>query len=603
MNLEGLTLHLVTEHLKQELEGSKIYRIFMPNGHSLLLNIRRDRDTTSLLADMNGGSPALYIPQTQPENPEIPPAFCMLLRKHLEEGRITQIYQKELDRVIVLEIDMLGAGSRIITKQLIFELAGKNSNILLVQDGIIIDSLKHVNALQSSYRLILPGKEYVAPPPQQGFNLLTDPPARLVEELCQAPANTTVLKALIASTLGMGKVSCSELLTKAGISLKATTIEAEELNRLLSAVEELQQRLIKSGTPTATNPSSGSTTTGGTTTVSSSAVAPVYALISRTNTVKTILPQPPLLLEDGMQVQEFPDINSAICYAVGLVPIQLPQQELLQKLVLGEKQKVAKKLVALEGDLDKALEAEKERMLADTLMANIYQLKKGMTQATLINIYDGEEITLKLSPILSPSENAQSYYKKYNKLKRAQTEVQNQLEAAEELQLYLGSLEASLLTATTKNEIEEIRQEMLAAGILKEVSKKKKFNLPKSQPLHIKLNDNADIFIGKNNKQNDFVTFSLASARDLWFHTKNIPGSHVLLKTNLGEPAEEDILVAVKLAAYFSQARNSSQVPVDCVPKRYVKKPSGAKPGFVIFTNQTTYYTTPVAAEIEALLK
>lgn len=606
MNLEGLTLHLVTEHLKQELEGSKIYRVFMPNGHSLLLNIRRDRDTTSLLADMNGGSPALYIPQTQPENPEIPPAFCMLLRKHLEEGRITQIYQKELDRVIVLEIDMLGAGSKIITKQLIFELAGKNSNILLVQDGVIIDSLKHVNALQSSYRLILPGKEYVAPPPQQGFNLLTDAPERLVEELCQAPATTTVLKALIASTLGMGKVSCSELLAKAGISLKATSIEAEELERLLSAVKELQQRLTKDMSSTGVSvsgPVSSGNHSAGKTEALGSAAAPVYALISRTNTVKTILPQPPLLLEEGMQVQEFPDINSAICYAVGLVPIQLPQQELLQKLVLTEKQKITKKLVALEGDLDKALEAEKERMLADTLMANIYQLKKGMTQATLINIYDGEEITLKLSPILSPSENAQAYYKKYNKLKRAQTEVQNQLEAAEELQLYLGSLEASLLTATTKNEIEEIRQEMLAAGILKEVSKKKKFNLPKSQPLHIKLNDNADIFIGKNNKQNDFVTFSLASVRDLWFHTKNIPGSHVLLKTNLGEPAEEDILVAVKLAAYFSQARNSSQVPVDCVPKRYVKKPSGAKPGFVIFTNQTTYYTTPVAAEIEALLK
>lgn len=577
MNLEGLTLHLVTKYLKQELEGSKIYRVFMPNAHSLLLNIRRDRDTTSLLADMNGGSPALYIPQTLPENPEIPPAFCMLLRKHLEEGRITHIYQQELDRIIIFEIDMLGASSKIITKKLIFELTGKNSNVILVQDDVIIDSLKHVNASQSSYRLILPGKEYVAPPPQQGMNLLTDSTDKLLEELCQAPA-TTVLKALIGSTLGMGKTTCSELLTAAGIPLKATCIEAEQLPALMEAVQALQDRITLQKLP-------------------------VYALISRTNQVKTILPLYPQNLEEGMKVQEFTDINTAIIYAVGLVPIQLPQQEILQKLVVAEKQKLAKKLQALEGDLEKALDADTERMLADTLMANIYQLKKGMTEATLINIYDGTEITVKLSPILSPSENAQAYYKKYNKLKRAQTEVQNQLEAAEELQIYLGSLEASLLTANTKNEIEEIRQEMLAAGLIKEVAKKKKFNLPKSQPIRIRLHENADIYIGKNNKQNDFVTFSLAGPRDLWFHTKNIPGSHVILKTDFIEPTEEDILTAVKLAAYFSQARNSSQVPVDCVPKRFVKKPSGAKPGFVIFTNQTTYYTTPDAKEIEALLK
>ena len=169
MNLEGLTLKLVTDTLSCELLNSKIYKVFMPNPHALLLLVRRTRDTNALLADMNGGSPALYIPEQLPENPETPPTFCMLLRKHLEEGRITRITQSGLDRIITLEIDMLGASSKIITKKLIFELTGKNSNIILTQDDIIIDSLKHVGAAQSSYRAIQPGKPYVAPPPQSGL--------------------------------------------------------------------------------------------------------------------------------------------------------------------------------------------------------------------------------------------------------------------------------------------------------------------------------------------------------------------------------------------------------------------------------------------------
>lgn len=173
MNLEALTLNLQTKYLQQELLGSKIYRVFMPSPHAVMLMLKRERDTVALLADMNGGSPALYIPNKLPENPEIPPAFCMLLRKHIEEGRITSIEQSELDRVITLEIDMLGASSKIITKKLVIELAGKNANVILTQDNLIIDCLKHVGMAQSSYRQLLPGREYVMPPAQKGLNLLT----------------------------------------------------------------------------------------------------------------------------------------------------------------------------------------------------------------------------------------------------------------------------------------------------------------------------------------------------------------------------------------------------------------------------------------------
>ena len=578
MNLEGLTLKLVNDHLKEELLGGKIYRVFMPTPHSILLMIKRDRDTTALLAELNGGSPALYIPKQLPENPDVPPAFCMLLRKHLEEGRITAIKQQDLDRIITLEIDMLGASSKIITKKLIFELTGKNSNIILEQEGIIIDSIKHIGASQSSYRLILPGKKYVAPPPQSGLNPLTANPMELVRIANAAPA-ATFLKGFIANTVGLGKYTASELLTAADIIINQVKLEPAEEKALAATISNLQERLNGNGPK------------------------PVYAIIGRTNQVKTILTLQPQILETGASVKEFSNINDAICYAMSLKPIQLPQHEQLQKLVSAETAKLEKKLQALEKDLNNAQDAEAQRMLADTIMANIYQIKKGQTSADLINIYDGEPVTVSLSPILSPTENAQAYYKRYNKYKRAQVEVQLQMEAAKEMLQYLASLDSSLMTAVTKAEVEEIRQEMIASDLIKEIGKKKKSLAQKSMPLHIKLNDEADLYIGKNNKQNDYVTFTMGGPRDLWFHTKDIPGSHLILKTTLPEYRQSDIDIAVQLAAYFSKARSGSNIPVDCVQRRYVKKPAGSKPGFVIFTNQKTYYTTPDETLINKLLE
>ena len=576
MNLEGITLKLVTDNLNRELLGSKIYRVYMPNPHAVLLLVRRSRDTSALLADLNGGSPALYIPTKLLENPETPPSFCMLLRKHLEEGRITRIYQSDLDRIITLEIDMLGQSSKIITKKLICELTGKNSNLILTQDGVIIDSLKHIGAAQSSYRTILPGKEYVAPPPQAGLNLLTADPAEIVSTANSLPS-ATFAKAFVSATTGVGKATATELLAAADILPQTVRLEPAEEHALTQCITELQQRL------------------------NGEALQPVYALVGRTNQVKTILALPPLVNNSELSVREFGDINSAINFAMSLAPIQLPQHEQLQRLVTAEAAKLSRKLDALQEDLLHAEDAEGQRMLADTIMANLYQLHKGQSSAEMVNIYDGNTVTIKLNPILSPSDNAQAYYKKYNKCKRAQSELRQQIEATESMLTYLASLDASLLTATTKNEIEEIRQEMVTAGLIREIGKKKKTALQKSQPLHLKLREGVDLYIGKNNKQNDYVTFTVGGPRDLWLHTKDIPGSHVIMKAT--SPTAEDIALAVELAAYFSKARSGSNVPVDCVERRYVKKPAGAKPGFVIFTNQRTYYATPNEERLSPFLE
>lgn len=570
MNLEGISLKLLTDYLVQELTGSKIYRVFMPNSQSLLLQLRRAYDTTSLVCDLSGGSPTLFIPERVPENPETPPAFCMLLRKHIEEGRITKICQQELDRVIILEIDMLGAQSRIITKKLIFELAGKNSNIILTQEEQIIDCLKHVGLAQNSYRQLLPARPYLPPPAQTGLDILHTAPEEIVASITSLPA-PTLLKALISGTVGIGKISATELLQAANIEPQELVLNPGTPAKLTATLAELQSSLHKEP-----------------------GAAPVYALISRTNQVKTILPLEPHCLGEGESYQAFSNINKALLFSISLKPIQLPQHEELNRIVAGEQTRLKNKLKALQQDLVNAENAEAQRQIADSLMASIYLLKKGQTTAKVINIYNGEEMTVSLSPILSPTENAQAYYKRYNKYKRAQKEVALQLEQTQNQLTYLESLEVSLLTAATKNEIEEIRQEMLAQELIKQIGKKKnKINLPKSQPAQIKLNADAYVYIGKNNKQNDYVTFTLAGPKDLWFHTKDIPGSHVVLKTTLPSPRQEDILRAAQLAAFYSKGRNSGRVPVDYVERRLVKKPSGAKPGFVIFTGQKTLYVEP----------
>ena len=256
----------------------------------------------------------------------------------------------------------------------------------------------------------------------------------------------------------------------------------------------------------------------------------------------------------------------------------------------------------MQQDLSLSNDAEKYRVMADSLMASLYQVQKGADSCTIPNIYDGTSLPVALSPILTPAENAQKYYKKYNKLKRAQEEVAIQLAETKDMRNYLESVEESLHFATTRQETEEIKEELQKAGILP-VPKRKTPVSGKSSPSQIIFSESTSIYIGKNNRQNEEVTFKIGSGNDLWLHVQKIPGSHVLLKTTLPEPEPEALEAAVQLAAWFSKARGSSQIPVDCVPRRHVKKPSGSKPGFVIFTNQKTFYTTPDEEYINRLLQ
>lgn len=581
MNLEGIVVCVLVQKIKEALLGGRIVKIAMPTRSSLLLQVRKGRETIPLLSDFGGPSPLLYLPEVMPENPDSPPSFCMLLRKQLEDGRITKISQLGLDRVIKIEIDTLGAARQIVTKTLIFELTGRNGNVIFAENDIIIDALRHVGRNMSSFRLILPGREYLPPPPQTGLSIVEACPATIINLLSEQVA-ANCLDGLIACTTGIGKFTALQLLRQSGINPAAEVLSEEEKTALAGAIASLQQ-LIRQHVE-------GS--------------RPVYGIVTKQNRMNTAsLSRPLLEPSDRLSCICFPSLNDALIAAATLVPLQTSERELLQKTISAMLTRTEKKAAALARDLIEAEDAESYKVKADTLMANIYKLEKGLSSCILANIYTDEELSIELSELHTPVENAQLYYRRYNKFKRAVNEIKKQLAETEDALTYQKSLEASLQTADKKSELAEIKQELVEAGLLPESKKgRRSHTLEKSQPLELTLASGTVMLIGKNNVQNDRVTFVLGKPQDTWFHAKNIPGSHVILKTALREPLTDEMLVAARLAAFFSKARDSSNVPVDFTSRRFVRKPSGAKPGFVIYTNQKTLYVTPDKDEAAVLL-
>ncbi|MCE5286033.1 MAG: NFACT family protein, partial [Pelosinus sp.] len=303
-------------------------------------------------------------------------------------------------------------------------------------------------------------------------------------------------------------------------------------------------------------------------------------------------------------IKTFANMSSAVEFANNLRgKRRTPETEILQKLVSAELSRLARKYSTLSAEEAEAELADETRKNADILMSNLHNVPMHRSEVTLSDIYSETEalVTIALSPLLSPLENAQQYYTKYNKLKRAQILLVEQLTKCQEEMAYLESIDTALKFTHTAPEALEIRQELIAAGYIKEISKKHAA-LPQAKPLST-TSDGFTIIIGKNNRQNDLVTFKQAQADDLWFHTKDIPGSHVILRTEQQKATDQAIFNAAMCAAYFSKAKNSTTVPVDYTKRRYVKKPSGAKPGFVIYEKQTTLYITPDENIVKQLLE
>ena len=581
MSLDGFSLRRLVRELDAALAGSRVDRISQPNKQTIQIALRQPGENHLLTISIHPRFPVLYQPPAPLENPPEPPSFCMLLRKQLEAGRVAAIRQQGLDRVVVIDIDCLAAGGRIVTRSLVAELMGKYSNLILVQDGTITDALRRVGANSSRVRLVLPNSPYEPPPDRGQRNVLETSPDEIAAAL-KEQGGKSLASALSGVCQGFGPVTAREVAFGAGLAadMPVTALDEADLASLAASLRETVAALEDPASrPCLMRDDSGK--------LLAMAAFPLHYLT-------------------GGETEDFPDMDHLAARAEKLLASFVPpDKERFRKLLKNELNRARGKAEKLRAEQQTAENAESVRVLADTLMTYQYQLKDHADETvTLPNLYEpeGEPLTIPLDRRLTLQQNVQSYYRKYNKLKRAQSLLAEQITACETEIRYLGSIEASLEVSASLAELAEIREELIAGGWLREKAKKNRGEKP-SRPFHFRTPEGAEIWVGKNNAQNDRLTFHTAQKDDIWLHTKDIPGSHVILRAPDGAPTDDMLRLAAELAAWFSQARGSSKVPVDYTPCRFVRKPSGAKPGLVIFTNQKTLCVTPDEAALASLLQ
>lgn len=581
MNIDGLSLAPLVGELNTALAGGRIDKIFQPDAYSLLLWIRQPGENLRCFLSANPERPKLLLTTAAPENPAVAPSFCMLLRKHLEDGRIASVEQHSLDRIVNINIDVRGERGHIFTKRLVIEIMGKYSNIILLQDNIIIDAIKRVNAHISRHRQVLPGKEYLYPPGQNRLNILDIDAPDFVQQLLAAP-DMPLHKAIIAAGIGLGPLTAKEIAWRGGFApdLAVSSLDAADSKALSDAVASIAQPLRQE------------------------AAVPTVVVEEANRPLAIAAFVPGHLSQYTMH--NFTSMSAAVAFLDSFKgrPV-LPAKEILTKLLAAELSKLTRKQAVLTTELSQAENAAEFRKCGDILMANLYNITPGATTQTLSDIYSEASqppsVVIALNPALSAIDNAQHYYAKYNKAKRAEDHLRFQLAECTTDIAYLESIAVSLAHAHTSTEIEEIRQELILAGYIKTAGKRR---LPAAlpSPLMAKTTDGFTLIIGKNNRQNDLVTFKQAQPDDIWLHTKDIPGSHVIIRSERREVSSQALQEAAQAAAYYSQSRQSASVPVDYTKRRHVRKPTGAKPGFVIYDHQTTVYVTPDEAVMQKLL-
>ncbi|WP_018660001.1 Rqc2 family fibronectin-binding protein [Heyndrickxia acidiproducens] len=568
MSFDGLFTSAMTTELVDTIKGGRISKIHQPYQNELIFIVRANGKNRRLLLSAHPSYARIQLTNEPYDNPQDPPMFCMLLRKHLEGSVIEEIYQTGLDRVVVFEIKGRNEIGDVSYKQLYVEIMGRHSNIILVEKdrNLILDSIKHVPPAVNTYRTILPGQEYVFPPEQHKRNPLE---ATWEDIIAALDWNSGKMdKQIVAQFAGVSPLLAKEIMYRAKYSNPDAVSDA-----FLEVMAQIKAHDIK----------------------------PV--MISGAQ--KEYFYFMPLKHLEG-EVKSFATLSELLDrFYIGKAERDRVKQKShdLERFIKNELEKNETKIKKLKATLDDAQNAEQFQLFGELLTANLYAVSKGMEKIEVQNYYDenGATVEIELDPRKSPAENAQHYFSRYQKAKHAQTVVQEQIEHAKNEVRYFDNLLQQLETASPKD-IGEIREELEEEGYLK--SRHRRNTRRKAAKIALEkyvASDGTAILVGKNNKQNDYLTNKVAARDDTWLHTKDIPGSHVVIRSKT--PADETILEAANLAAYFSKARHSGSVPVDYTKVRYVKKPTGAKPGFVIYENQQTVYITPDVEKVLAMKK
>ncbi len=584
MPIDGLVFSALCRELSLELVNARIQGVQQAGPHELILHLRQPGRTHMLLISAHPQASRMHLTSEEPPGSPTPTPFCLFLRRHLIPGRVLRVEQPPFERVARLVVEGRGDDGGRTERELVVEATGRHSNVILVDraSGLVLDAMKRVPAEANRFREVLPGRPYVPPPDQRKLD-----PGRVDFEtfdrtLRHSPADAPISRLLSERWMGIGPFAARELLARAGLPAATLRADLDEgaISQLWKSFQELFDSLARGEiTPNA---------------VEQGEERAFWIF--------------PILSQEGRR-RTFPNVSALLDWDWRLAFEKARKEGLESRLRSALKQhleRLERKIERQEAELESGRRAHEFKAAADLLTANLYRLRDlpaGTPKVRLADFSGEREVEIDLDPSLTPAQNAQEYYRRFQKAKKTLEKAAQQLEASIAEREYLESVLTSLSLCTNLKELEEVERELLAGGYLKE--EKAKTRAPKrdepTAPMGWTSSDGFPIFAGRNNRQNEHLTLHVGKDHDLWFHAKEIPGAHVLVRTG-GRPVPERTLYeAAQIAALHSKARSSANVPVDFTECRRVRKPKGSKPGMVIYERQRTLYVTPDPAVLDAL--
>ena len=576
MPLDALCRSGVVHELQNALAGATIDKIYQPGRDEVVLALRAPAGNVKLLLSANPSHPRAHLTQISRENPDKPPMFCMLLRKHLSGARLLELLQPPMERVVDLRLEALDELGDRVERRLVLEAMGRHSNLILLDgEGRIMDCLRRVDSDMSARRQVLPGLFYRLPPAQEKLDPSSLDRAALESALAAAPEESQADKWLLDTFGGLSPLICRELAFRAGGATDARLHQMGEggRSRLLDELEGLLRS------------------------VQENSFTPV--MLEKEGHPSDFTFQPISQYGPAVSCVPFPSFSALLDrfyeQRENQERVRQRGQDLIRS-VTNARDRAARKIGLQEQELAATRDRERLRQFGDIITSNLHAMEKGMSRLTAADFYDPEcpQIHIPLDPLLTPQQNAAKYYKEYNKAKTAESILTLQLEKGRRDLDYLNSVLEAIALAEGERDLQEIRQELTDTGYLRRPSKARdRGKRVASKPMEFRSSSGLRISVGKNNTQNDLLTTKQAFKSDLWFHTQKIHGSHVILWTEGGQPDLTSIQEAAQLAAWFSQGRESGKVAVDYTPVKYVKKPGGARPGMVVYTTYETAYVAP----------
>jgi predicted ribosome quality control (RQC) complex YloA/Tae2 family protein len=563
MNLDGLTMSVLAKELNERLQTGQIQKLYQIDKTTLLFKIRALNEDQNLIVTV-GATPAMYLSKPIQDLPKEPSSLCMFLRKHIEGSRIVKLEQINGDRIMCIQTDKLEMDGSITSTFIYVELMGKYSNCIFVQDGVILESLIHVSPLMNRERSISPKLNYELPPNANCVSLM-DFDYEEIKNLLTSFGDGTVQQSIRAIFNGFGKPLLDEVLWTANLDgdESITDLSPDQIDTLAKALYELKAKLQDSHG--------------------------LFTLINDNNKKAHAT----FTLHNYKVLKEYNTISEALEESIHNTKSIHTADKELEKILTAAIKKEEIRHQKIKDELDDTNKMDTYKLYGDILMINAHLQVQYEPSIQLPNLLseEGELLTIPLKPNLTIVENGQWYYKLYTKLKNRMVSGEYQLNASTTKLEYLKSILYSISLATTRESLEEIRKECMDAGIIKKSKKPLSYKLGKSNYIHLTI-DEGEIFIGRNNQQNEYLTHRFAKPTDIWFHTQDIQGSHLILRLNV-EPDDMILSKVAQYAAYFSKARETSKVPVDYTYIKNIKKPPGSPLGFVIFNTHQTMIVEP----------